>query len=203
MLFAIWRYVTVKKATRILIPIMILLVSTMLAGCGGSPDKTVARFLDAFRAMDSAKMSKYVVGGDESQVVAEFKKDSKSDQLLSKILGKMTYKVQKPVISNDTATVSVIITCVDVPELIKDVAPKAVGQAVSSLFNKNSNQDAGESTMELMEDAIRDSSVEMTTVNTEFALARENGKWLIDFSDTSSRSFIKAVTGNVNQIFGN
>jgi len=51
----------VKRATRILIPIMILLVSTMLAGCGGSPDKTVAKFLGAFKAMDSSKMSKYVV----------------------------------------------------------------------------------------------------------------------------------------------
>jgi hypothetical protein len=89
-----------------------------------------------------------------------------------------------------------------VPELLKDVAPKAVGQAVSSLFNKNSNQNAGESTMQLMENAIKDSSVEMTTVNTEFALVRENGKWLIDFSDTSSRSFVKAVTGNLSQVFG-
>ncbi len=191
-----------KRATRILIPIMILLVSTMLAGCGGSPDKTVAKFLGAFKAMDSSKMSKYVVGGDESWIAAEFQKDSKSNQLLSALLGKMTYKVQKPVTSNDTATVSAIITCVDVPELLKDVAPKAVGQAVSSLFNKNSNQDAGELTMQLMENAIKDSSVEMTTVNTEFALVRENGKWLIDFSDTSSRSFVKAVTGNLSQVFG-
>ncbi len=56
--------------------------------------------------------------------------------------------------------------------------------------------------MQLMENAIKDSSVEMTTVNTEFALVRENGKWLIDFSDTSSRSFVKAVTGNLSQVFG-
>jgi len=59
-----------------------------------------------------------------------------------------------------------------------------------------------ELTMQLMENAIKDSSVEMTTVNTEFALVRENGKWLIDFSDTSSRSFVKAVTGNLSQVFG-
>jgi len=191
-----------KRPTRSIIAMVVLLVPLTLTGCGMSPDKTVAKFLDAFKAADSREMSKYVLGGNTSNLEDFDDQDPEAAEVALSVLSKLTYSIQKPAIDGKTATVPVNITSIDMPRLMANLLPQMFGAALASAFSEDGGESVEELSMRLTLNAINDPNVPMTTTRVHFPLTKERGKWLIMPEDELGVSLSNAVTGNFADLFG-
>jgi hypothetical protein len=190
-----------KRPTRLIIVIAVLLVPLTLAGCGLSPDKTVAKFLDAFKAADSEEMSKYVLGGDISNVEDLDEEDPELAEVALSILSKLTYSIQKPAINGNTATVPVNMTSIDIPRLMANLIPQMFGAALTFVFSQENPESMIKFNLQLVKNAINDPDVPMTTTPLDFPLIRTNGKWLIVFDEEFAVSLVNAYSGNMGNPF--
>jgi len=186
-----------KKPTRFIIAIAVLLVPLTLTGCGLSPDKTVAKFLDAFKAADSRGMSKYVLGGDTSNIEDFDDQDPEAAEVALSVLSKLSYSIQKPTIDGKTATVPVSITSIDMPRLMANLLPQMCSAALASAFSEDSGESVEELSMRLTMNAINEPDAPMTTTRVNFPLTKERGKWLIVPNDELGASLANAITGNL------
>lgn len=191
-----------KRPTRFIIAIAILLVPLTLAGCGLSPNKTVANFLDAFKAADSKGMSKYLLGGNASDIEDFDDQDPEVAEVALSIRSKLTYSIHNPAIEGKTATVPVNITSIDMPRLMADLLPQMFSAALAFAFGEDSGESAEELSMRLTMNAINDPNVPMTTTRVNFPLTKERGKWLIVPNDELVVSLPNAITGNLADLFG-
>ncbi len=182
---------------------VILLSTVFLVGCSAPPDQTVSKFLDALKTTNATEMAKYVQKEDTTVLESEFKWDTPEDEEMARTLfGKISYEMAKPAISKDTATVSVDVTCLDMPRILSDAISKAFPMAIASAFSDEDDTQIQAMFEQMLENAIKDPNAPMTTVKTTLNLKKTDGKWLIVFDEKSSNEFLNAITGNLGKAFG-
>ncbi len=182
---------------------VILLSAVFLVGCSALPDQTVSKFLDALKAANGTEMAKYVQKEDTAILESEFEWDTPEDEEMAKTLfGKISYEIAEPDISKDTATVSVDVTCLDMPRILSDAISKVFPMAIASALGDEDDIETQAMFEQILENAVKDPNAPMTTVETTLNLKKIDGKWLIVFDEKSSSEFLNAVTGNLGKMFG-
>lgn len=180
-----------------------LLLVLFVAGCGAPPDQTVTKFLEALTNADVQEMAKHVHEEGGTTLDSELTWESDKDREMAKVLfGRISYKIGNRSVNKDTATVSVAITCVDVPRVLADTFSKVLPIAIASAFGGEAEEQTQALLEQTLENAIRDPNAPMTTVETTFNLKKIDGRWLIVFDEKSAGEFLNAITGNLGKALG-
>ena len=188
---------------KIVVLLTALFLALFVASCSAPPEQTVTKFLEALRNADVEEMGRHVHGEGGTPLASEVTWESEKDREMAKMLfGRISYKIENRSVTKDTATVSVAITCVDVPRVLADTFSKVLPIAIAAAFGGETQEDTQALVEQTLENAIRDPNAPMTTVETTFNLKKISGKWLIVFDEKSSGEFLNAITGNLGKALG-
>lgn len=124
------------KKTKVLIGLMILLMTTLMYGCGGkTPTSTVEEYFKAVQKGDTnvnhlfASISEDEIGSEGEELPEELSK---------KILGvvsKLTYTINSENITDDIATVNVSVNGADLSMVMANVIQEAFTYTLSQAFS--------------------------------------------------------------------
>ena len=168
--------------------ILLLLTSVMMvlgmAACGGggggeeqstnTPEAAVAGYLDAFKAVDQAKLNEYVTEDD-----VMYSEDTESVTEAQVVFGNFTYEIKS--VNTDTEGVAIVttdITNIDMNIVMQEYMKKALEAS------ENSTDMTQEEAMTLLKDSIAENKENTITktVNLEVKKA-EDGQWKVKTTD--------------------
>ena len=172
--------------------VLSVLLVTLLVACGSSaakPEDVVSGYLDATKAMDTAKINQYLVSDGSSE------EDSSSQSPESEEIGKlitanMQYKIVSSNVAEDTATVTTEITNIDMSTVMQEVIQQAFADAMSGELSSGE----GEShTLEVMKASVEKHKDDTVTTSVNVQLKKVDGAWKIE----PDAAFMSAVTGSL------
>jgi hypothetical protein len=187
----------VKPANRLLALVLTITACAALSGCGAPPDQVVSDFMKAVTAMQADEMRKYVASSADEEFLPFQESDPSSDPWIQAVMDRITYEVQKPVISKNSATVPVTITCVDLVRVMTNMLPDLFSLALGSAFGDEPEMDMDRTATQLLVNSINDPNAPMVTTNMEFNLTKGKKGWLIVFDDATGDALANAITGNL------
>ncbi|MDD4564768.1 MAG: DUF4878 domain-containing protein [Eubacteriales bacterium] len=186
--------------------VFLVIILAFVTGCGGggeTAEQAVKNALDAIKAADVEKASKYVdyekiLNSDEE--AADTESDAQSEEMAKMVLKNLQYKILESSEEKDTATVKVEITNLD----MGNVMAGFVSQLFPLAFSGLSEEQMETKSMEIFTDLV---STETKTVTkaVDISLSKKEDGWKIETSD----EFADAILGgmityseNMNNSFG-
>lgn len=189
---------------KILISVLIIILALGVTGCGGeSPEQAVKNTLDAIKAGDVEKASKYVDYDklqitDKSALNAEDKE--KSEEMAKMIFKNIKYKVLESSEDGNTATVKAEITNLDMGNVMTDFVSQLLPLAFSGLSKEQMNEKSEEVFVSLIS---KESKTVTKTV--ELNLSKKDDNWKIESSDEFSDAVLGGLitySNNMKDSFG-
>lgn len=122
------------KKTKALIGIMILLITTLMYGCGGqTPTDTVEEYFKKVQKGDTDVEDLFMSISEDVEESDEFP-DEISKKLLDAV-SKLTYTINSETITEDTAKVNVSVNGADLSIVMANVIQEAFTYAISQVFS--------------------------------------------------------------------
>lgn len=196
----------VKKLTGFILSILMLV---SLSACGGqSPDKAVSEYLDALKTYDAETLKNYEdvldsVDKNLSSFLDEKDKDKvdkESQEIAKKILSNLSYEIVSTKDNRDTATVKVKITNKDFGSGMKTFFTDMFAYALSHLdaSEDEMNKYVEKKLNTMIDDAVKSS----TTVTNEVTvtLNKKDDKWVIKQNDKLSNAILGNLLDSLNDL---
>lgn len=172
-------------------------------GCSGgeSPETAVSNYLTAFQTLDLETIAKYTSDSTGTTDTADDAiSDLENDETGMAFVENMTFEVLSSTQEDDTATVKVSITNVD----MANAMGKAITEIFSLAFSGLSEEEMEQRSTEILRSAITDNKDVTLTKEVDISLVRGENNWLIVPND----DLIDAITGglisyskNINEAF--
>lgn len=182
--------------------ILLLLTSVMMvlgmAACGGggggeeqstnTPEAAVAGYLDAFKAVDQAKLNEYVT--EDDMMYSEDTEDVSEAQV---VFGNISYEI-KSVNAEEgstTATVTTDVTNVDMTAVMQSMMTAAMTESgdIEAMDEEKS--------MEMLKQAIEDNKDNTITKTVDIELTQVEDKWKVKSTD----ELLTALSGGIAPTF--
>lgn len=164
---------------KILPMLLVFFMLLGLTGCGKSGEeakKTCQEFFEAYAAADGAMAEKYLVGGFASGELTPMQ---------SALAERTSVKIKAAKADGDSAEVKVVISCIDVVAVIKNL-PEDIDseeQAKAALISAFTKEDV----------PTRETEVKVQMVNTD-------GKWLVSMSAELSDALLGGFQTMINEM---
>lgn len=161
----------------------------------GSPGGVAARFLEAFRLMDSVGLAE-TTGED----VDYYELDDEPETMLAvELMSRMQYSVLGETASGDTAQVRVSITMVSPSAMMDEVWDRLAVMVASGEWD---TEDAMSYLMAVLTERIRDPNAPTFTTETILEVTKDQqGRWIIDMESTANEEFFMDILGDWADIF--
>lgn len=189
-----------KKTIAFLTTLMILFT---FAGCSSeeSPETAVNNYLTAFQTVDLETIAKYTSDSNDTTDTADDAiSDLENDKTGMAFVENMTFEVLSSTQEDDTATVKVSITNVD----MANAMGKAMTEMISLAFSGLSEEEMEQRSTEIILSAITDNKDITLTKEVDISLVKGENNWLIVPND----DLVDAITGglvsyaeNINEAF--
>lgn len=182
--------------------ILLLLTSVMMvlgmAACGGggggeeqstnTPEAAVAGYLDAFKAVDQAKLNEYVT--EDDMMYSEDTEDVSEAQV---VFGNISYEI-KSVNAEEgstTATVTTDVTNVDMTAVMQSMMAAAMTESgdVEAMDEEKS--------MEMLKQAIEDNKENKITKTVDIEVTKVDDQWKVKSTD----ELLTVLSGGISQLF--
>lgn len=173
------------------------------AGCSSeeSPEMAVNNYLTAFQTVDLETIAKYTSDSNDTTDTADDAiSDLENDKTGMAFVENMTFEVLSSTQEDDTATVKVSITNVD----MANAMGKAMTEMISLAFSGLSEEEMEQRSTEIILSAITDNKDITLTKEVDISLVKGENNWLIVPND----DLVDAITGglvsyaeNINEAF--
>ncbi len=181
--------------------ILLLLTSVMMvlgmAACGGggggeeqstnTPEAAVAGYLDAFKAVDQAKLNEYVTEDD-----VMYSEDTESVTEAQVVFGNFTYEIKS--VNTDTEGVAIVttdITNIDMTAVMQSMMAAAMTESgdVEAMDEEKS--------MEMLKQAIEDNKENKITKTVDIEVTKVDDQWKVKSTD----ELLTVLSGGISQLF--
>ncbi|NDO47605.1 hypothetical protein [Clostridium sp. MD294] len=182
--------------------ILLLLTSVMMvlgmAACGGgggeekqdtnTPEAAVAGYLDAFKAVDQAKINEYVAE-DDMMYSEDTEEDISEAQI---VFGNITYEIKS--VNTDTEGVAIVttdITNIDMTAVMQSLMTAAMTESgdIEAMDEEKS--------MEMLKQAIEDNKDNTITKTVDIELTQVEDKWKVKSTD----ELVTVLSGGIAPTF--
>ncbi len=181
--------------------ILLLLTSVMMvlgmAACGGggggeeqstnTPEAAVAGYLDAFKAVDQAKLNEYITKDD-----VMYSEDTESVTEAQVVFGNFTYEIKS--VNTDTEGVAIVttdITNIDMTAVMQSMMAAAMTESgdVEAMDEEKS--------MEMLKQAIEDNKENKITKTVDIEVTKVDDQWKVKSTD----ELLTVLSGGISQLF--
>ena len=182
--------------------ILLLLTSVMMvlgmAACGGgggeekqdtnTPEAAVTGYLDAFKAVDQAKINEYVAE-DDMMYSEDTEEDISEAQI---VFGNITYEIKS--VNTDTEGVAIVttdITNIDMTAVMQSLMTAAMTESgdIEAMDEEKS--------MEMLKQAIEDNKDNTITKTVDIELTQVEDKWKVKSTD----ELVTVLSGGIAPTF--
>lgn len=171
-----------KKITAIILAVGMMF---SLMACGNnSPEKALDTALANAQSGDASAFQSVILSDDESSL--DSSTDEHDQEMYLTLFKKITYKIGKAEITDDTAKVPVTITTLD----MKTIMTNYLTEAFSNLMNKDFDGDTWIKNAMVAEDAVT------TTLTATVPMIKTDGVWKINNAEDVT-GFANALTGGL------
>lgn len=181
----------------------LLAFALVLAAClEPKPEGTVREFLEGFRAVDAERMQKCVVAQEGVELQTDMgmtEATPEQMEILRRLFSRCSYKIGQVTTQEDTASVAVTLTCVDMTEVLKELIGELFGSLMMSAAMGQEPDEAEMMAivMDELAEIVEDPDVKMSTADITFNLEKHDNTWLIVLDKRTSQEFLKALFGEL------
>lgn len=162
------------------------------AGCSGgeSPETAVSNYLKAFQTMDLETIEKYTADAENTTDATEDAiSDLETDEMGAAFVENLTFEILSSTQEEDTATVKVSITNVD----MTNAMGKAISEMIPLAFAGLSEEELEQKSTEAMISAIANNKDTTLTKEVDVSLVKGENNWQVVPDD----ALADAITGGL------
>lgn len=166
-----------------------------LVGCGSmeSPETSVTNYLNAVKTLDLETMAKYV--GEEATEETLEADDEFEEYMMNELFGNMTYEIISSEENDDTATVKVAFTNVNMSVVLSEV----ITQAFSLIFSDLTEDEMNAKMEEFFMASMEKNKETLKTTEVDIELTKGEDHWII----TPTEEMMDAIIGGLASSFEN
>ncbi len=165
--------------------ILAIVMMVSFTACGKeTPEKAADNALKAVKSLNIKGMEKYF--GEVSVDDMDLDEISTEEiKIVKKFLSKMSWEILGSVEDENVATVTVRLTTVDLAPIVKEIAGELLGDAFSSLFGGEIDEDELEKkAFKIFEEKLSEKGVQMTTNDIELDMTLTDKGWKIELKES-------------------
>lgn len=185
-----------------------LLLLCPLAACspGGGPQKTVAVFFEAAKAIDLQKMNACLVSEQELTWDLEDRNEQENEtrqslmQMLRTLSARLDYKIDSCERDGDTATAVVTVSYPDASLTVKDAMTDVMADLLATLFGAQTDSDPQTLMIQAMQEKLETETLPQQTAQLTLQLQKTEDGWKIT---SLPEELMNMMTGNAIAAFEN
>ena len=188
--------------------VSLLLVVTMLlsfAGCSktSGAERAVKNLFNAFKALDFEKAQKYIdTGALEIDGAGELLEGG-AETFMKKIFGKLEYKIVGAEEKDEnTVTVKVSMTSVDMGPVLADFVAKALEYALSNVLSNPSEEEKEKEMEKILDEILSASDLKKTTSEVQLTVVKGEDGWKVASGDTLTDALFGGLSEALDDLQG-
>lgn len=187
---------------KLLLPIMVLLLASVLSACGGpSPTEVTNSFMTAIKAADTDAISQLYAGEiddidfqDGVSADSEDNSDPLTKDLDEKFLA-FEYTVSNEIIDGDMATVDIAIKSYPLGEIFGEAVSEYISEAMTLAFSGASEEEINALLENIVMEKLGEAAMDYESTVT-LSLTNSDEGWIVDDISEDSE-FMDALTGGM------
>lgn len=170
------------KRKTFFIPVLAMIGTILLTGCGKDPKNVVGKFCDAFKKLDYAKMNECMLTPD-SDISDPFKGEDEELEMFNTFVkeqaGKMEYEIIGSTVDGDAGTVSVKFIYTDAGPVVSATFAEYFTQALAMAFSGGSDEQMEQLLTTIFQDKLQNTTLSTTTETVVIDCVKSGKDWKI------------------------